>query len=35
MIKYENKKIINANPDKIFNVFLDNAKDTFKKSYWM
>lgn len=31
MIKYENKKIINANPDKIFNVFLDNAKDTFKK----
>ncbi|MFR3567050.1 MAG: DUF3284 domain-containing protein [Paraclostridium sordellii] len=31
MIKYENKKIINSNPDKIFNVFLDNAKDTFKK----
>lgn len=31
MIKYENKKIINATPDKIFDVFMDNAKDTFKK----
>jgi hypothetical protein len=31
MIKYENKKIINSKPDKIFNVFMDNAKDTFKK----
>lgn len=31
MIKYENKKIINAAPDKIFDVFMDNAKDTFKK----
>ena len=31
MIKYENKKIINSTPDKIFNVFINNAKDTFEK----
>ncbi|MGL5756525.1 MAG: DUF3284 domain-containing protein [Paraclostridium sp.] len=31
MIKYENKKIIDSTPDKIFDVFMENAKDTFKK----
>lgn len=31
MIRYENKTIINAKPDMIFTVFMDNAKDNFKK----
>lgn len=31
MIKYENKKIINAKPDDIFEIFMDNAKENFKK----
>ncbi|WP_373600861.1 DUF3284 domain-containing protein [Paraclostridium bifermentans] len=31
MIVYENKKIINSTPNKIFDVFLDNAKGTFNK----
>lgn len=31
MIRYENKKTINSHPNEIFNIFLDNAKDTFGK----
>lgn len=31
MIKYENKTIIKGKPDEIFNVFMDNAKENFKK----
>lgn len=31
MIKYENKTIINGRPDEIFNIFMDNAKENFKK----
>lgn len=31
MIKYENKTIIKAKPDIIFEVFINNAKENFKK----